>query len=126
MRLIRPRFTVRRLMVAVAIVAFALGGLESLRRYRAMVALSESYSQTARMYSATVALVLGDASCWDRIPSEKKKIPDPYPFYTLDDAAHHARNSREKARRYRALAAKYERAARHPWLPIAPDPPEPE
>ena len=30
-------------------------------------------------------------------------------------AAHHA-----------ALRSKYERAARYPWLPVEPDPPEPE
>jgi hypothetical protein len=27
---------------------------------------------------------------------------------------------------HRDLAAKYERAARYPWLPVEPDPPEPE
>jgi hypothetical protein len=27
---------------------------------------------------------------------------------------------------YAALRIKYERAARYPWLPVAPDPPEPE
>jgi hypothetical protein len=27
---------------------------------------------------------------------------------------------------HRGLAAKYERAARYPWLPVAPDPLEPE
>ncbi len=122
MRLPRPRFTIRMLMIAVAVAGAAFGGLEARRRYRSIVALSESYSRTARMYSETVDQVLRDASCWDRIPSEKKKIPDPYPFYTLDDAVDHARNSREKARRYRALASKYERSARSPWLSVEPDP----
>jgi hypothetical protein len=32
----------------------------------------------------------------------------------MDRADHHA-----------AMARKYERAARYPWLPVAPDPPEP-
>jgi hypothetical protein len=27
---------------------------------------------------------------------------------------------------HRALKAKYERAVRYPWLPVEPDPPEPE
>ena len=33
----------------------------------------------------------------------------------MDRADHHA-----------SLARKYERAARYPWLPVEPDPPEPE
>jgi hypothetical protein len=120
-----PRHTIRRLMVAVVIAAFALGGWESWRRYRAMVALSESYRQMAKLYSETVDHVLRDAVSWDAIPAEKRKMPDRFPFYTPEDAAYHARKSREKARRYRAMAAGYERAARYPWLPVAPDLPEP-
>jgi hypothetical protein len=44
---------------------------------------------------------------------------------------YHARRASEYASVYmsdyhRGLAEKYERAARYPWLPIAPDPPEPK
>jgi hypothetical protein len=49
-----------------------------------------------------------------------------------DTFAAAARKERAGERRYRALARyhvelrrKYERAARYPWLPVAPDPPEP-
>jgi hypothetical protein len=34
--------------------------------------------------------------------------------------------SREANRWHALLAEKYIRAARYPWLPVAPDPPEPE
>jgi hypothetical protein len=34
-------------------------------------------------------------------------------------------NSLTEAERFAALARKYERAARYPWLPVEPDPPEP-
>ncbi len=125
MKLPRVRITVRGMMIAVAVVALALAGSEAWRRYRAMVALAEDYSRTATMYSETVDQVLNDATRWDRIRSEKRKLPDRYPFYTLDDVADYARDSREKARRYRALASRYRRAARSPWLPVEPDPPEP-
>src|SRR4051794_23192011 len=116
MKLPRVRFTVRGMMITVAVVALALAGSEAWRRDRAMVALSEDYSRTATMYSETVDQVLGDATRWDRILSEKRKLPDRHPFYTLDDVADYARDSREKARRYRALASQYRRAARSPWL----------
>jgi hypothetical protein len=33
---------------------------------------------------------------------------------------------RRKVVHERLMAAKYLEAARHPWLPVAPDPPEPE
>lgn len=36
-------------------------------------------------------------------------------------AAHYRRSDY-----YAALQAKYERAARYPWLPVEPDPPMPE
>ena len=117
------RLNLRRLMIAVAIVASCLGGLQAYRRYRAMVALSESYRRMAGVYSATMDKVLADANCWDNILSTKKlKIPDPYPNYTFRDAADYARDSREKARRYRSLASRYVRAARFPWLPVEPNP----
>jgi hypothetical protein len=32
----------------------------------------------------------------------------------------------ESAAHFAALRRKYERAARHPWLPVEPDPPTPE
>jgi hypothetical protein len=50
----------------------------------------------------------------------------------LENAKQKAARSREaaadcatKAARCAALARKYERAARYPWLPVEPDPPEP-
>ncbi len=33
---------------------------------------------------------------------------------------------KQRAEFYSRLREKYDRAARYPWLPVAPDPPEPE
>lgn len=32
----------------------------------------------------------------------------------------------DRAEHHELLARKYEQAARHPWLPVEPDPPEPD
>lgn len=37
-----------------------------------------------------------------------------------------ATTRRKRAEYFAAMRAKYERASRYPWLPIAPDPPVPE
>ena len=101
MRVPRVRFTVRRMMVAVAVVALVLGGvlraLDLARRsaeYRRKATEAEKHEK--------------------RLVSYSKRYP-------------------ERAKRLRALSGdwasvkeKYHRAARYPWLPVAPDPPEPE
>jgi hypothetical protein len=93
MKLPRPRFTIRRLMVAVAIAAFAFGGwqMRQRREHRLRLALKHE----------VLSALLRDG---------------------------HADTSRdpERADRHKALHIKYEHAARYPWLPIEPDPPEPE
>jgi len=97
----RPRFTVRRLMVAVALVAILLGAglqLEQLRdRYRAEALQYAQMEWVAR------------ATAWSRVR------------YVCDAV----RNER-RARHYGALKRKYDFASRYPWLPLTADPPAPE
>lgn len=84
----RPRFTVRWLMLLVAIVALLFGGLAITRSRRASFL---KRSEELR-WSAYVERHGGSI----------------------------------KAAEYcEQLAPKYEYAARHPWLPLSPDPPEP-
>jgi Tfp pilus assembly protein PilE len=80
-----PRMTIRRWMVAVALIAVLSAiGVELWRR-------SLAYSRLADLY-------FGRAAIW----SDTKKIE-----------------------RDMALSERYRRAARSPWLPVEPDPPEP-
>ena len=97
MKLPRPRFTVRRLMVAVAIVAFLafVAGLAIEGKRRA-----DEYGREA-----------------DRIGAELMRLGQ----YKQDLPSVQARQAR-----LGKLFLKYSRAARYPWLPVAPDPPEPE
>ncbi len=105
MPLPRVRFTVRRLMVAVAIVAAVLAGLEALRMRRAEF-------QRVSVLHRRHLLTLGRWELLDpvaqRADEEAQARGDPRKSWHLH------------------LADKYRRAARYPWLPVAPDPPEPE
>jgi hypothetical protein len=91
MRLPRVRFTVRRLMVIVAIVGMAIG----LSRWLWLRSLA--FDRLAGFHSI------------------RSNYGNPL------DA-----NVQMKLTYHNALWNKYRRAARHPWLPIEPDPPEPE
>ncbi len=98
MRIPRLRFTVRRMMVAVAIAAIVMGGLAE-RHYR-FAKLSDHH------LAALVAL----------IPKVRASIAagdDENPIH-------------ERGFWHAKMRAKYFRAARYPWLPVAPDPPEPK
>jgi hypothetical protein len=145
MPLLRVRFTVRRMMVAVAIIAVGAWGAS-------LIPLAAEYRQRAWL-AARAEEVLGvledaaqraeqtagrDADAeggqierpWDDLVSLaiRPQAGDP----VLADSGTAAASAREAAhygrlrQRCASLKAKYDRAARYPWLPVAPDPPAPE
>jgi hypothetical protein len=100
-----PRFTVRGLLILVAVAGVAIGVTERRERFLRRVDLLKRESVPLRLEWAracraagrgmeTPALICARAMCEYR-------------------AVHNSR-----------LREKYERAARYPWLPIDPDPPE--
>jgi hypothetical protein len=110
MRLLRVRFTIWRLMIAIAIIGLPLGLIaeeEEVRQRR----LSESYRSLAAYHeSRTVAsIACSRTRC------------------TFTD--HRGRIMRSDEVRasdwHRRLAEKYRHAAARPWLPVEPDPPLP-
>jgi hypothetical protein len=113
-KLPRLRFTVRRLLIAVAVVALTISGASwATRRYREAVVSYEN----RLIYHRTNAAFLRyspEAQPFTWIPP----IPAPSPA-EID-------RSRRGAEYHEAMVLKYERALRYPWLPIGPDPPEPE
>jgi hypothetical protein len=94
-----PRFRLRTLMVAVAIFAIVFGSIVLRQRAERFRQLAESNGMRR--------FVTGDSEVW--IWVERPVDVSPLWFEWR-----------------RALAEKYERAARYPWLPVPPDPPEPE
>lgn len=85
-----PRFRIRTIMVAVAVVAIPLG--VCMERRSRFLGLAAQHNESGIIYVSTY----------------------------MDRSAYGA------SEWHRLLADKYERAARYPWLPVEPHPPEPE
>jgi hypothetical protein len=96
MRLPRLRFTVRRLLLVVAVAACGGWGVKLWR-------LSREYAEIAKMHREWEPTFrwLPDKSLW-------------LAEYSISREHYHD-----------PIARKYERAARYPWLHVEPDPPEP-
>jgi hypothetical protein len=119
MPLPRVRFTVRRMMIVVAIAAIAVW-LPVILTRRA------KYHRLAREFDTkvTVARALGPHggvhanAVAIRVANVYvlRQEPGSGPFDCVGAHSDY----------YAAMKAKYERAARYPFLPVAPDPPEPE
>jgi hypothetical protein len=130
MRLPRLRFTVRRLMLSVALAGLAMGG--SGWGYR-MWWLSGVHARTALFHKSWVgryrtreAVILQAIGKIEKVVAEHSAaepvlVAPPHIARHREDAADYARKAHYRA----ALVRKYERAARFPWLPVEPDPPEP-
>jgi hypothetical protein len=104
MRMSRSRYTLKRMMVAVAVVALAIAAV---RWERSMEALSAEYSRHALAHRAKVA----DDHLAMLRPSSDPRAAELF--------------ERREAYR-RAMAEKWNRAALFPWLPVEPDPPRPK
>lgn len=106
MRILRIRFTLRRMIVVVAIVAVSLGLGGMWMRHERYLGLAQGYSlqeQVARDHQDLIQVT--------KMDRRGKVLLDAFP---------------RKRVHYARMRAKYEHAARHPWLSVAPDPPEPE
>jgi hypothetical protein len=113
MKIPRVRFTMRRLMVAVAILGFALGVAELWRR-------SRLYTERASDHAGRRSNILqspGSIAYWEsRWQAQREGRSGAYPWpdgppFVPAIADYHDQ-----------MWAKWERAARLPWLPVEPDP----
>jgi hypothetical protein len=101
MKVPRFRLSIRRMMIVVAIVAACFWGSASIRR-------RGRFSDMARIWGNTEAALCETA---------QGSVPGPH-----GDPAY----NRVLAEYSGKMRMKYERAARYPWLPVEPDPPEPK
>ena len=115
MRAPRVRFTGRGLMVAVAVVGLAAGAEVMRRRGADFRRRASSYSELAADLHEVAA------------SEAQSALSGVYVSRTADGAIIPATRDllTGRAGHYAALARKYERAARYPWLHVEPDPPEP-
>lgn len=98
MRMPRPRLTIRRLMLVVAIVGVVLGTSITIRR-RA----TEFESRAAAHREKWIKIFTMTEGSTGDTPERRRRL------------GHLAE-----------MDLKYQRAARYPWLPVAADPPEPK
>src|SRR4051812_46996523 len=112
MSLPRVRFTVRRMMLAVAIAAVALGSTAELkRRSDRFRRLAEEHNQ--RVIVGRMVTRRGGGTREFFYDRSGNPVPE-WERHLLKDAWH------------AKLKIKYYEASRHPWLPVPPDPPEPK
>ena len=120
MRLPRFRFSVRRIMLAVAIASILLAPIARNRSMEASAKfhLAQASACMKRAGGAPMDCILTrnlTAEELDRCAEAEFRRRGP------------AQLKEFKLHRYHVnLYWKYHDAARHPWLPVAPDPPEPQ
>jgi hypothetical protein len=112
MRLPRIRFTVRQLMVVVAVVSLLLAVTTGLLRRRASFQRRTEVHARKASQENLMGMFAGE------LPYNASARLTPMQERTRD--AHY-----ELAGYYYGLEAKYRRAAGRPWLPIGTDPPPP-
>jgi hypothetical protein len=105
MKLPLVRFTIRRLMVGVAMAALLLGAIVGVENRR------QRFLAIANIHRANLI-------AWEEVGSSEASRE------RFDISGRKV--SLEADRWHLQMAEKYDRAARYPWLPVRPDPPEPE
>jgi type II secretory pathway pseudopilin PulG len=126
MRLPRVRFTIRRIMIVVAIVALLMGGMRLLwlrSVYRKAALAHATFENLARTLQRMVENEGKDERELEiafgmKVESESEVVKA--------KRAADARVNQKTAEYHAAQRQKYERAASRPWVPIAPDSPPPE
>jgi hypothetical protein len=141
MRLPRPRFTMRRLMVVIAIASGLLGvtaeavkllGKKAAYRSRAAMHAVEARALTANFHRIYLA-----RKSYEKRVDERREEADPRGYLDLGRRIPANRMMLLKFDELRysnlfryewheRMREKYETAARYPWRPVPPDPPQPE
>ena len=140
MRLAQPRFTIRRLMMLVAIVGVSLAGLmmgsrftRRAQRFRQQVQLFQALERnTRRILDLQVQTIESHKYVRDMNIDIVQKMSQLEPWrgaaqydQNIAQIEREARLARELVSHYSRLKQKYERAAFRPWERVAPDPPTP-
>lgn len=111
------RFTVRKMMGTVAVAAALFGGVVEIPR---LWVLRHHYLGLAENYGYWATRIRGAAGIRQEITYYSIRLPrgpEPSPGRLARMEA--------EASYYAGLREKYERAARLPWVAVAPDPPPP-
>ena len=121
LRLTRVRFSVRRMMVAVAVVAALLtGGIQAMK----MSQLTEVHRRKAAEYARYAESFRTNVPVFERLEIYwSERSDDPRSPVKIKWCGVYARYNRRCSSYYERLKEKYEYLASHPWLAASPDPP---
>jgi hypothetical protein len=123
-----PRITIRRWMIAVAVVGIAVGVVSMVRRSWRLLALAEIHAREEReaidVHSRPGVL---RAAAVNMVYEKPRREPGGARFEEVQEFFGQMLASWQRRADYHgAMRRKYERAARCPWLWVEPDPPEPQ
>lgn len=107
-----PRFRIWTMMVAVVVLALALAASKLARTASERSQVADRYAHQANLYRKSAA--------------EDEKGLSTATEDTRQAKVNSLGRFSRKAAYYSTLEAHYRRAARYPWLPVAPDPPAPD
>jgi hypothetical protein len=138
MRRPRLRFTIRKLMIVVLVASLGSWSVKLWLLSRDYARRAKAHEAAERQYRAVRELFLAATRSYaqDAANSSALLASSEAPFLGSEELATKSRDlaasllatAREPARKmayYGALKRKYQRAARYPWLSVAPDPPAP-
>ena len=115
----RPRLTLRRLMIAVAVVAVGLGGIQSWRRWAYCMNLAQAHSLRARLEREMADFPIPGPSDFDpQLVATEEDRRDPAAM-----AARHHADAPKTAAWHERLANECSHAALRPWLLVPTEPP---
>ena len=122
MKLCRPRFTLRRIMVAVAILGVFLVGLDAMR----VLSLANKYRRKAEA-AARMERRFREIDAMDPVSRARaaKEAEENYQEILSSWLAADPVWTRKMIGYFTAMRTKYEQAAENPRLPIPPDSPQP-
>ena len=114
MSLPRVRFTMRQMIVIVAVLAVVAGTVEVLRRRR------ELFDRRAKMFAQKVGAAIMEEQSY-RLSHRENRCESPFYYDNRTSVAYD-----RLVEHYDALRRKYEQAAARPWLFVEPDLREPD
>jgi hypothetical protein len=120
MQVPRARFSIRRIVIAIAIVAVAIAGAQTYRRWL-------DYKKRFRAYAAYESF-LREEYLWQQSLDDPQLELCGMVKWDKEDIrrfkAESARFDRENLDYFHRMSEKYALAMTHPWLPVEPDPDE--
>lgn len=115
-----PRVTTRHWLIAIAGIAIGLGSWGMVRRRDYYRRCASKFEHQEKFAGTMLRAATEPTLCGYEGPSTGPKSTS-----VAESNERLIEELRQRILYFRQMKFKYETAARHPWLPVSPDPPEP-